>query len=121
MNFPMYRHTVTVSEGGVSPVGPLECGTQGDHLAARLTFEPLDSDAGYGVEVVTAYGEVLDVPPTTPRTGRLEVDVPREWTGGGLATVRLYEVHADSATEFARRYFPPVTLRFAGRQEGVRG
>lgn len=119
MNFPVYQYLFTVSDKHVLPAGPMDCGTAGDHNATRLTFTPLDPTAQYRVEIVTA-GGVYDVTETlTPIDGEVSVDVPQAWTTAGIATVRLVEVATKDGEEVARRYFAPVTLRFAYREEGV--
>ena len=118
MSLPIYRHYLTVSDTEVLPSGPLDCGTAGDHHAAELIFAPLDPLASYRVEIVTAGGAYDLTERLTPTDGEIAVLVPYAWTTAGIATVRLVEVEETDGEETARRYFPPVTLRFGYREEG---
>lgn len=118
MSLPIFRHYLTVSDTEVLPSGPLDCGTAGDHNAAELIFEPLDPQSSYRVEIMTAGGAYDLTELLTPTNGEIAVSVPCAWTTAGVATVRLVEVEERDGEETARRYFPPVTLRFGYREEG---
>lgn len=123
MALPIYEHRVTVTEETVSPRGPLMCGTAGDACAARLRFEFASAfadaaDYSYRLEIVTGSGAYDITDRLTLADNEIVFDIPAAWTAAGLAAVRLVQFAEQDGTETARRYFPPVALQFAYRDEG---
>lgn len=124
MAFPMYQHTFTVTESGISPQGPLPCGTAGDDGAARLIFVFASSFADaaeyrYRLEIVCGDGSYDLTAAQVPVSGALTWEVPAAWTAAGTAAARLVQVATDAeGHEVRRRHFAPVLLQFAYRDEG---
>ena len=123
MALPIYEHRVTVTEDTVSPRGPLACGTAGDACAARLHFCFASAftdaaDYSYRLEIVTGSGAYDITDRLSVEDNEIVYDIPAAWTAAGLAAVRLIQFAERNGTETARRYFPPVALQFAYRDEG---
>ncbi len=123
MSFPAYIHQLTVTDTAVTPTGPLACGTAGDECATRLNFyfESPSLDSVYRLEVVCGDGsyDITDTLPLGEDGPVVDFYIPAAWTAAGVAAMRLVEYAVTDGVETARRYFPPVLLQFAYRDEGV--
>ena len=123
MAFPQTVLQLTVADGTVTPQGPLAAGTAGDDAATRLNFYFETSTPGsvYRLEIVRGDGVYdLTAPLTlTPDSPELNFDIPATWTAAGTAAVRLVELTVENGEETQRRYYPPILLTFAYRDEGV--
>lgn len=124
MTLPIYQYTLQVEKNEVTPHGPLPCGTDGDHLAARLIFaftaSVMHPDAyRYRLEIVCGNGAYDLTEPQEVEAGEVGWDIPASWTAAGLASVRLVQLEvAADGTETRCRHFPPVLLQFDHRPQG---
>lgn len=121
MALTIYKHRITVQENTVSPQGPLDCGTAGDDGAAQLIFAPLDAAYAYRLEIVTGDGAYDITKSLTVQDSAVTQDIPAAWTAAGTAAMRLVQLEVQDGIECARRYYPPVLLQFAYRDEGCGG
>lgn len=123
MAFPVFTHQLTVTASEVTPRGPLSCGTDGDKCATRLNFyfEAPDPNSVYRLEIVRGDGVYDITEPLSLRTDgpELNFDIPAVWTAAGTAVLRLVECVVADGDETHRRYYPPILLAFACRDEGV--
>ena len=123
MAFPQTVLQLTVADGTVTPQGPLAAGTAGDDAATRLNFYFETSTPGsvYRLEIVRGDGVYDLTAPLmlTPDSPELNFDIPATWTAAGTAAVRLVELTVENGEETQRRYYPPILLTFAYRDEGV--
>ena len=118
MTLPVYEHHLTVDGITITPRGPLFCGTAGDKHAARLTVVRLDERYHYRVEIVNGAGEYDISERLTVQDAEAAITIPAAWTAAGTAAVRLVQFEEQDGAETARRYYPPVLLSFAYRDEG---
>ena len=118
MTLPVYEHRLTVDGTTITPRGPLFCGTAGDKHAARLTFVRLDERYHYRVEIVNGAGAYDISARLTVQDAEAAITIPAAWTAAGTAAVRLVQLEEQDGAETARRYYPPVLLSFAYRDEG---
>lgn len=123
MAFPVFTHQLTVTASEVTPRGPLSCGTDGDKCATRLNFyfEAPDPNSIYRLEIVRGDGVYDITEPLSLSTDgpELNFDIPAVWTAAGTAVLRLVECVVADGDETHRRYYPPILLAFACRDEGV--
>lgn len=114
MSIPYIEHRLTLTD---KPQGPFDSGVSGDHAAARVVFEALPEGV-YRLEAVTGAGE-FDVTENRPsQNGEWVQEIPSAWTAAGILQLRLVQLKVENGAEAVRRYFPPVLLRFAYRDEG---
>ncbi len=119
VTMPCYDYELTVQGNDVLPHGMLDGGTAGDKGALRLTFVT-DGTTGfvYRAEAVNGAGGYDITDPLTVTNGKVVLDVPPSWAVAGVTAVRLVQTVVQDGEETVRRYYPPVTVKFAYRDEG---